>query len=123
MIGVVLEDTVISDEECRRWWRSVVVVDRALALSIRNGCVRWTGQVEEEGFGMFERQIAIHEHRDRLAGIARVKGEHAVRGLIVGGGLSRVIGGGIVDRHRLAAGGRKRDREGCRRCPAVTLGD
>src|SRR5260221_5628951 len=99
MIGVVLEDTVISDEECRRWWRSIVVGDRALALSIRNGCVRWTGQVEEEGFGMFERQVAIHEHRDRLAGVARVKGERSGCGLIVGGGLSRVIGGGEVLPH------------------------
>src|SRR6266849_3332710 len=113
MIGVVLQDTDISDEECRRWWRSIVVSDRALALSIRNGSVRWTAQVEEEGFGLFEGQVAIHEHRDRLAGVARVKGERSGCGLIVGGGLSRVIGGGIVDRHRLAAGSRKRDREGC----------
>src|SRR5262249_55754676 len=66
--------------------------------------------------------VAVHQHRDGLAGLAGGEGERTGSALVVAAGGSAAVGGGEGNGDRLAGGGRQSDRERGRPGAGVALG-
>ena len=68
-------------------------------------------------------RVAVHVTSTVLRRLARGEGERPGRGGVVGAGGRGAVGGRVVDRHRVGARLRERDREGGGRGPGVALRD
>ena len=93
-----------------RHWH-VIVGDGADALVVGDGGVDRAAEVDEEGLVRLRHGLADHRHGDRLRGRARGEGQRAAGVGVIGWLRGGAVGGGVVDGHRLAAGGAEGDGE------------
>src|SRR5207244_6072401 len=101
---------------------AVVVDDRALALTIRDGGVGGAGQVYEERFVLLEFGVAVDVDGDGLSDLTGQEGHRAAGGLvIVVGGGGGAVRGGVVHGHGLERGVGQGHHEDERRGPGVAL--
>src|SRR3977135_3060197 len=91
---------------------SIVIEDRALALVVADrGAVGCTREIDEEGFVIFDRGVALDDHRYGFGGDAGCETERPAGPSIIAARGSRSVGGSVVDAEgRRAAGTRYRKR-------------
>src|SRR5262249_51143350 len=92
-------------------------------LGVGDEGVSGVAQIHEESFADLVQSIAQHLDGESLRGRARSKGKHSVGSQVIQSGNGCAVGGGVVDRDGLSAGGGEADSKQGVGSAAVAFGE